>query len=107
MGGWGDRSGKRRLLTLTLLDLLNFVLHIIYSDKKNNNLREDCFWESTCGQKTPDWALLFPSCRPDSKPKAEGAPVTFTSFPTSDRSLRLAFMKDTFDGETQESGKWL
>lgn len=34
MGGWGDRSGKRRLLTLTLLDLLNFVLHIIYSDKK-------------------------------------------------------------------------
>lgn len=53
---------------------------IIYSDlkrKKPNNFREDCFWESTCGQKTPDWAPRFPSCRPDSKPETEGRKTSY------------------------------
>lgn len=79
------RSGKEASFShLTLLDLSNFVscACVTYSDKKNNNFKEDCFWESTCGQKTPDWAPLLPSCRPDSKPKTEGRKTSY--FPTSD-----------------------
>ena len=81
-GGEGAGGGKGCFSHLAFY--IFWILYCMYNlfrlkkkKKKPNNFREDCFWESTCGQKTPDWAPRFPSCRPNSKPETEGRKTSY------------------------------